>query len=164
MKNNLWEMSLVASNMFAMECPQCGRSAFEDNYYKTDETTIICYRCGYYYSKKIINWTSSPIEFEETEDIGYGVLLLSKKRGQRKRYIFNHRPTQKEMEKYHEELSDNDVDQSNSYFITFNEGKFKVEFGDPSENFYLPFEAYKEKMIKKYGEYEYSDILVPMEE
>ena len=43
----------MASIMFARECPQCGRSAIEDNYYKTDETYIICYRCGYYYSKRI---------------------------------------------------------------------------------------------------------------
>ena len=157
-------MDLVASNIFAMKCPQCGRSAFEDNYYRTDETTIICYRCGYYYSKKIKNRTSTTIDFEETEDIGYGVLLLSKKRGQGKRYIFNRRLTPQEMDKYHEELSNDDVDQSNSYFITFNEGKFTVEFGEPSENFHLSFEAYKEKMTKKYGEYEYSDLLVPIEE
>lgn len=51
----------MGSLTYAMKCPQCGRSAFEDSYYKTDETYIICYRCGYYYSRQIKETRASEL-------------------------------------------------------------------------------------------------------
>lgn len=153
----------MASNISAVKCPHCGRSAIEDYYYKTDETTIICYRCGYNYSRKIKNWTTSPIKFEENEYEGFGVIVIVKKDGQGTTTMLNGQLTKKRIEEYHIKLSRDDVDQSQSYFILFEDGVFTVEFGTPSENFHLTFEKYKEKMIEIYGEHEYSDVLVPIE-
>jgi ribosomal protein L37E len=42
----------MASNISAVKCNNCGRSAIEDFYYKTDEKVTYCRRCGYNYSKK----------------------------------------------------------------------------------------------------------------
>lgn len=153
----------MASNMFSTQCPHCGRSAIEDNYYKTDETTIVCYRCGYYYSRKIKTWTDTTLEHEEDEHLGYGVILLNKKEGSGKRVLLNRALTSDEIEAYYADFFKDDVDQENSYFILYQDGVFTIKFGIPTENFHLPFEEYKVKMIEKYGEDEY-DFMVPIEE
>ena len=154
----------MASNIFARECPQCGRSAIEDNYYKSGETYIVCYRCGYSYSKKIVKRTKSSVEYKEVEFEGYGVISIVKKDGDRTVMMIDSILTLEEIDNYRDDLSKDDIDQKKSFMVTYNEGVFTIKYGTPSKNFHLPFEQYKAKMIKKYGEDEYSDILVPIEE
>ena len=38
-----------------IDCPNCGREAYDDFYYKTGEEYINCNNCGYYRSATIIN-------------------------------------------------------------------------------------------------------------
>lgn len=155
----------MASIIFARECPQCGRSAVEDNYYKTDETTIICYRCGYYYSKKIEEWTKTSMKHKEVTDEGHGIMSTVDKEGEKTVTILNRALTQEELDQYRQVFNNNNnINQEKSFLVTYKDGVFTIQYGTPSENFYLPFQQYKEKMIEKYGEHEYSDLLVPIED
>lgn len=90
----------MASTISSTKCPHCGRSAIEDYYYKTDETMIVCYRCGFYYSRRIEDFTTSPIQFKEEKYEGYGVFILMKKDGNRKATIFNKEISQEEISEY----------------------------------------------------------------
>lgn len=99
-------------------CPQCGRSAVEDNYYKTDEKTINCYRCGYYYIKRKNDFTASPIIFTEEKIEGKGIFFLRKKGGNYKVTIFNGKVSQEKIGDYQKEFFDSDSDQENSYLVT----------------------------------------------
>ena len=45
----------MASVMDVMECPNCGREASIDYYYKTGEEYINCGNCGYHFSATIVN-------------------------------------------------------------------------------------------------------------
>lgn len=38
-----------------IECPNCGREAYNDFYYKTGEEYTVCNNCGYHYSATIKN-------------------------------------------------------------------------------------------------------------
>jgi hypothetical protein len=64
--------------MYAIKCPCCGRSAFEDNYYKTDEKYISCMRCGYYYTKTVDKYNGNNIEYKEETGEGHGMFVLWK--------------------------------------------------------------------------------------
>lgn len=45
----------MASVMDVVECPNCGREASIDYYYKTGEEYINCGNCGYHFSATIVN-------------------------------------------------------------------------------------------------------------
>lgn len=154
----------MGSNISAVKCNNCGRSAIEDFYYKTNEKYTFCRRCGYNYTKKIIRETANHIEFEEDERKGHGVLLLVKKDEICQTMLFNSTVTKKQIEENKALFMSEETDQEKSYFVTFNNGVFDIIVGNPPENFHLPFEEYKEKMRKKYGDYEYFDALVPIED
>ena len=153
----------MASNISAIKCPHCGRSAIEDDYYKIDEKTIICYRCGYYYSKKINDFTTSPIEFIEEEYEGGGVFILVKKDGDKQVTIFDGEIPRESFNEYQKEFLQDDVDQEKSFLTTYKEGIFTIHCGTPSENFHLPFEEYKVKMQEKYKD-DFNEYLIPIEE
>lgn len=154
----------MASILSAVQCPHCGRSAIEDFYYKIDEKTTVCYRCGYYYSRKIKCFTSRPIQYTEEECAGYGVFRLTSKEGEVSVTIFNGKTSQENLAKYVKDFSQDDIDQEKSFLVTYEEGIFNIHCGTPSENFHLPFEEYKVKMLEKYGEDEFSKYLVPIED
>jgi hypothetical protein len=154
----------MASHLSAIKCPCCGRSAFEDYYYKTGEKYIACIRCGYNYTKTVEGMKDHQPLYKETEYIGYGMLSLVKKDGSRKRYLLNDDPKDEDMQKYKQMYLENEVNQDASHLVINHDGQFTVVLGTPSENFHLPFEEYKGKMFKKYGEDEFSDVLVPIEE
>ena len=154
----------MASTICAIKCPHCGRSAIEDHYYKTDEKTIICYRCGYYYSRKVKDFTTSPIQFTEEKCEGYGVFILMKKDGNREATIFNKKIPQEKISEYQKEFSQDDMNQAKSFLVTYEEGVFTIHCGIPSENFHLPFEQYKINMLEKYGLDDFNRYLVPIEE
>lgn len=155
----------MASLGFAIECPNCGRSAFEENFYKTDETYIICYRCGYNYRRIMKEEFDGYIEHEEMEFKGFGVILLTKKNQMRELIMINDPMKEGEIEAYKAKFTDDDVDLENSYFVTFKDGEFSVLLGTPSENFHLSFKDYKKKMLMKYEDHdEDMDLFVPIEE
>ncbi|MBS4189953.1 hypothetical protein KHA94_07005 [Bacillus sp. FJAT-49705] len=151
----------MASNLSAVKCPQCGRSAFEEFYYRSDEQFICCYRCGYNYFKKIRKATRNKVEYRENTEDGHGVFLLVNKDGSREITLLNIEITAAEIEKYKTAFTSDEIDQEKSFLATFKDGRFTIQFGSPSDNFHLSFEEYKEKMIKKYGGI---DFLVPIEE
>ena len=142
--------------MHSIKCPNCGRSAIEDDYYKTDERYIYCYRCGYLYTKL----TDDGINYDIDDSKGYGTFYLVKKKGRGKRVLFNRPMTDDQFDEFKKEFFAENADQDQSYLITFEDGVFTCLLG--TENFHLPFEEFKEKMIKKYGEDEFG--LVPIEE
>lgn len=155
----------MASIGFAIECPHCGRSAFEDNYYKTDETYIVCYRCGYNYSRTIKHESNDQVDYKEVEHKGHGVVLIAKKDGSRNLTMLNSSMSEDMIESYKEKLSEEDIDLKSSQFVIYENGVFKVLLGSPSENFHLSFKEYKEKMLVKYErEYGDMDLFVPIEE
>lgn len=45
----------MGSVMDYIDCPNCGREAFSDYYYKTGEEYVHCSDCGYHYSATIKN-------------------------------------------------------------------------------------------------------------
>ncbi|WP_257347648.1 hypothetical protein [Pseudalkalibacillus decolorationis] len=149
----------------AVKCPQCGRSAIEDFYYKSDESYIICYRCGFNYSKTISKSDRRRIEYKEEKQVGHGVFSLVKRNGQRNMTLFNSPIRKDDIEKFTKSFMENDVDQAVSYLVSYEKEIFTILLGKPPENFSLCFEDYKDKMIKKYGEdYEDIEIIVPIEE
>lgn len=155
----------MASLGFAIECPNCGRSAFEENYYKTDETYIVCYRCGYNYRRTMKQALNGRIEHEEVEYKGFGVILLAKRNQLRELIMINDPMMEEEIESYKARFADEDVDLEKSYFVIFQDGVFTVLLGTPSGNFHMLFQEYKEKMLMKYkGEYDDMDYFVPIEE
>lgn len=153
----------MASIMYAVKCPCCERSAFEDDYYKTGERYTFCMRCGFNYTKTIKTYTEKSLEYKEETYAGQGVFVLMKKDGSRKSMMLNKTITDEDLQKYTAEYMDDEVNKEDSYLVTFKEGKFTIVLGTPPENFYLPFEEYKTKMFAKYGKSEF-DFMVPLEE
>jgi hypothetical protein len=153
----------VGSNIYALKCPCCGRSAFEDFYYKTDEQYTFCMRCGYYYTKTIENYTAKAIEYTEEKNDGHGVFILENKDGSRKKMMFDCKITDEQFETCKASFMGDKVNQEKSYLVTYEDGIFTILLGEPPENFHLSFEEYREKMVVKYGVPEY-DFMVPIEE
>ncbi len=154
----------MASIYSAVKCPHCERSAIQDSYYKTDELYICCRRCGYNYTRKIVRATAEHTEFEEDKRFGHGVCFLVKKDNTAQMNLFNSALSKEEIESHLNILSSEDVDQNRSYFVIYKEGVFTTVSGNPPENFHLSFDVYKEKMREKYGDEEFFDVLVPIED
>ncbi|MBS4177742.1 hypothetical protein [Lederbergia citrea] len=151
----------MASNMFSIECPHCGRSAVKDDYYKTDERYILCLKCGYNYTRTIKSSTANSLEYTEEEYVGYGVFILVHRDGSSKSMMLNDALTAEKLEEYKRTYMDDHVDQEKSYLVSYENGIFTILLGNPPENFHLPFKEFREKMIAKYGELEY-DFMVPL--
>jgi len=152
----------VASMIYAIKCPCCGRSAIKDDYYKTDEYYIYCLRCGYNHTKLIVSETAQSVEYKEEKYDGNGIFILVNKDGSRKSMLLN-KVTEEHLEEHKALFEDDTVDQGKSYLVSFKDGVFSILGGNPPENFHLSFEDYKEKMFAKYGESE-CDFMVPIEE
>lgn len=152
----------MASIMYAIKCPGCERSAFVDDYYKTNEKYIFCMMCGYYYTKTIEKYIENSIKYKEEECKGYGMFVLENKDGSCEKVILNDSLTVAQLEELKASLMEGDVNQEKSYLISFENGVFTILFGTPPENFHLSFEEYRKKMIAKYGVPEYG-FMVPIE-
>jgi hypothetical protein len=152
----------LASIMYAIQCPGCGRSAYVDDYYKTDEKYIFCGVCGYYYTKTIEKYTENSIRYKVEEREGHGMFVLENKDGNCKKVMLNDSLTDAQLEELMTSLMEKNVNQEKSYLISFKNGEFTILFGHPPEHFYLSFEEYRKKMIAKYGAPEY-DFMVPIE-
>ena len=50
-----------------IECPNCGREAFSDFYYKTGEEYVNCNSCGYHKSVTLINRDKRLDELEDSD-------------------------------------------------------------------------------------------------
>lgn len=153
----------MASNLYAIKCPCCGRSAIEDYYYKTHEQYTYCIRCGYYYTKVIEKYTKDTIEYKEETSEGHGICRLVKKDGSRENVMLDCSPTDTQLDELKAKICDSNVNHDKSYLVTYENGVFTILFGNPSKNFYLPFEEYREKMFAKYGIPDY-EFMVPIEE
>ena len=70
--------------------------------------------------------------------------------------------TDDEFEKYKQLFFAEDVDQGKGYLVSYDNELLTCLLGTPTENFHLPFEEYREKMNRKYGEDEFN--LVAIEE
>jgi hypothetical protein len=101
---------------------------------------------------------------EEVEHKGYGVISIVKKDGTRKMLLFNKKVSSEDIDNNKKLLMAENVDQDRSYFVSYENGVFTTIFGNPSENYHLSFEDYKEKMRQKYGKDEFFDVMVPIEE
>lgn len=153
----------MGSIIYATKCKNCGRSAIEDNYYKTDEFYTYCMRCGHYYEKTIESYTKDNVKYKEVNSNGHGIFVLAKKDGTRERTLLDTILTDEQLADLKAKYFGDSVDQEKSYLVTFIDGKFTTLLGNPPENFHLSFEEYKEKMFAKYGTPEY-DFMVPIEE
>lgn len=153
----------MGSIIHAVRCPNCGRSAVEDYDYKMGEKTIVCYRCGYFYSRKRRISTTSMGHFTEEQYGGYGVFSLQRKRDIGKVVMFDREISQGKLQEFQNEFSQANTDQENSLLVTYEKGIFTIHCGTPTENFHLPFEQYKIKMLEKYGDNEDNRHIVPIE-
>lgn len=154
----------MASILYALKCPCCNRSAYEDYYYKTEEQYTICNRCGYSYSKSIQSYTkTNGFEYREEKSGGHGIFVLVSKEGSRKNIFLNERMSDEEFEEFTSLFLAADIDQEKSYLVSYRDGVFSIILGNPPETFHLPFEEYREKVFAKYGVPEY-DFMVPIEE
>lgn len=136
----------MASTYSAIACPHCGCCATEDNYYKIGELFIWCYRCGYTYEKIIDYWNENEPVFLEKEYKGYGICRLHKENGGGFNKILQRPLSSEEVNEYLDAFRKVDADLEKSYFTIFEEGEFQTLAGNPPEDFYLSFEAYKKKM------------------
>ncbi|WP_227937759.1 hypothetical protein [Alkalihalobacillus deserti] len=109
----------MASIYSAIKCPYCGRSAFEDDYYKSDEKYISCLRCGFNYSKTMKEGINNLFEYEEDRQEGHGVFSLVKKDGKREMRMLNYHLTNNDIDKYKKTFLEKDVDQEKSYLVTY---------------------------------------------
>lgn len=154
----------MALNKFAIECPQCGRLAIEEEYYKAGEKTIICHHCGYYYSKKIEKWIESSIKYKVEKCEGHGVMSLVQNDGKERFYILNAALSHSEIDKHHNDYLKGDLNQEKSFLVTTKNDVFTIQFGAPPENFHLSFEENIEKMLEKYREDKSNKIFATIEE
>ncbi|MDX8345367.1 hypothetical protein [Rossellomorea sp. YZS02] len=152
----------MASIMYAIQCPCCERTAYVDDYYKTDEKYIFCMVCGYYFTKTIEKYTENSIKYKVEERKGHGMFVLENNDGNCKKVMLNDSLTVTQLEELKASLKDTNVNQEKSYLISFENGVFTILFGNPPEHFYLSFEAYRKRMIAKYGVPEY-DFMVPID-
>ena len=153
----------MGSILYAVKCPCCERSAIEDYYYKTEEKYTFCLRCGFNYTKIIKSHTDKSIEYTEETNEGHGVFILLKKDGSRESMMLNRSITDQDIEEYESSYMKEEVNQQESYLVSFKEGIFSILLGTPPANFFLPFEEYKTKMFEKYGKAE-DEFFVPIEE
>lgn len=139
----------MASICQAIACPHCGCAATEDEYYKIGEKFIWCFRCGYSYYKTINYEDDNDAVYNELAYEGHGVFYMVSKNGKRKndgRRILNRPLSEQEIVEFIDELQDEDVDLTNSYFVTYENGSFTTIAGTPPEDFYMPFNDYKAKI------------------
>ncbi|WP_249869973.1 hypothetical protein [Oceanobacillus saliphilus] len=135
----------MASTYSAISCPHCNCCATKDDYYKTGEKFILCYRCGYSCSRTFDYLNGNEPVYQENEYKGHGVCLVRKQDGTGTRNFFQRHLSSEEITKNIEALSEEGVDIENSYFVLFKNGVFKTLAGNPPEDFYLSFEDYKKK-------------------
>ncbi|MFD2215296.1 hypothetical protein [Metabacillus endolithicus] len=119
----------MASNMYAVKCLCCGRSAFEDFYYKTDEQYTFCMRCGYYYAKTIKKSTMDTIEYKEEKIGGHGIFILENKDGSREKVSLNRSLTNEQLKELKNALRGENVNGEKSYLVTYENGIFTILFG-----------------------------------
>ncbi|ASK61876.1 hypothetical protein CFK37_06730 [Virgibacillus phasianinus] len=134
----------MASTYSAMQCPNCGRSAIEDYYYKIGEQFICCHRCDYNYSKVIEHETS---QYKEDAFGGYGIFMVVKKKGSREIIVLDGELTNNQLEKFTKIFSESEVDQKSSYLVHFSNGQFTILLGTSPKNYFLSFEDSLEKEI-----------------
>ncbi|ASN03881.1 hypothetical protein [Virgibacillus necropolis] len=139
----------MASTYSAIKCPNCSRTAIEDDYYKTGELFICCDRCGYNYSKVIEHETMETINYKEEIIGGHGVFMVIKKSSGRELILLDGELNANQIEEFTKVFLESEVEQENSYLIYFEGGAFTILLGNPPEGFLLPFEESQEKEIKE---------------
>jgi hypothetical protein len=136
----------MASIVINIACPQCGRVAVEDNYYKIDVRYVYCQCCGYNFSREQkYNEKEGREEREDIENPGYGLFVLSKKEGRGTVTFLNSPLTDQDIAQYKSDFAKEDVNQEKSFLVLYQDGKFNIIFGQFYEDFHLSFEEYKEK-------------------
>ncbi|MCM3389224.1 hypothetical protein M3649_13875 [Ureibacillus chungkukjangi] len=133
----------MASILYEVKCPCCEWSVFEDYYYKTGERYIICSRCGLDYKKLLYHTDEKGFEYREEINGGHGVFVLMKKDGIRVSTRLNGRITDEELEEYKSRFMKDEVNQQESYLVSFEEGVFTIILGTPPEGFFLMCEEGK---------------------
>ncbi|UCZ51633.1 hypothetical protein LGQ02_12240 [Bacillus shivajii] len=138
----------MASIMSNVECPQCKKTALEDFYYKTDETFLCCFHCGYYYQREQkYDEAKREMFTEEKEWYGYGVYSLVKNDGSKGiTKVLNVEITEDEKEemiKSFESKESKDVDMKKSYFILYDKGAFTLLAGTYPKDFQLSYKEWE---------------------
>ncbi|MCR2823670.1 hypothetical protein [Lederbergia panacisoli] len=137
----------MASMLSVIKCPNCGHSAVEDDYYDIGERYAYCDHCGYNYTKttKEIN---GKFQLVEKEYKGYGVFKMVYKSGNKTLNMLNDPITDESFEKYKMTFM-NDLNQEQSYLVSFENGLFTTLLGNPPKEFFLSFEEFREKELAK---------------
>ena len=141
----------MTSILLPVACPDCGRIAVEDYYYRTGAGYIICQCCGCEVDREAkYDREKNTSYFEEEIRKGYGKFFLERKDGNFISKRLMSPLTDEQFEDFKLKFSDFDVDQEKSYLVSYQDGEFKVLLGIVPEYFHMPFEDY----VKKYG-YDY---------
>lgn len=129
-------------------CPECGKMAIEDYYYRTGAGYIICSHCGCEVDREAKYDKETGISYiEEVIRKGYGRIFLQKSDGQIRCKLLNSPLTNEEIISFKKDFSDPDTDQDNSYLVSYLNGEFFVLRGHLPDDFHLSFEEY----VEKYG-------------
>jgi hypothetical protein len=138
----------MASFFRPVACPDCGKIAVEDYYYRTGAGYIICQCCGCEVDREAkYDKEKNTSYFEEETRTGYGKFFLEMKDGTFSSKRLMSQLTDEQFDNFKEKFSDVDVDQEKSYLVSYHNGEFKILFGNAPECFHLSFEEY----VEKYG-------------
>lgn len=147
----------MGSVLSEIDCPNCGRTAIEDYYYKTDEIYIFCQSCGYNKSSTLKRDDNGNVIKDEDgrwiyideESIPYCAFEI-KKLGMSGRHVGSIE-TEGDFQKFKEGVKKNARIDGLEYV------KIKRFDGENFEEFYLDMPAGKRKITEEdpYGEEEW---------
>ncbi|MDQ1146040.1 hypothetical protein QE429_002867 [Bacillus sp. SORGH_AS 510] len=138
----------MASFLRPVACPDCGRFAVEDYYYRIGAGYIICQCCGCEVDREAkYDPENNTSYFEIEKRRGYGKFFLKMKDGTFSSKLLMSPLTNEQFENLKGKFYNDDVDREKSYLVTYKNGEFETLFGSVPEDFHLSFAEY----IEKYG-------------
>ncbi|WP_413299654.1 hypothetical protein AA0X95_16445 [Bacillus sp. 1P10SD] len=138
----------MASFHRPVACPDCGRFAVEDYYYRIGAGYIICQCCGCEVDREAkYDPEKNTSYFAIEKRRGYGKFFLKRKDGTFSSNRLMSPLTDEQFKDFKEKFSNFDVDPENSYLVSYKNGEFETLLGSVPEDFNLSFAEY----IEKYG-------------
>lgn len=140
-------------------CPKCKGLMMTDTYYKSGEEYHFCYRCGYHLAWEMKRDDNGEIIFinqngfevpdmKETIYEGHGSYRIMPKEGAGQSGGFDEPITQEQIDEFEKIFNQDDVDQSTSYLIRFEDGNAEILFGNPPDDVLLSFDEFDKKMME----------------
>lgn len=138
-------------------CPKCAGVMMVDHYYRSGEEYSMCQRCGYYRAvtmkrdeeKNIIfvEYDGNEVpDLEEEVHEGFGSYRIMSKEGGGQGGGFSEPISEETIKEFMSIFAQDDVDESTSYLMRFENGETEVIMGTPEDMSLLSFEEFDKKM------------------